>query len=189
MAGLRDVLAHAYFGLDNDTLRDVVTPETRGRGGLLRPASHRADRVRRLLIGISWIVGACWFWFSLVVNPVDELVLIRAAQVAPGQIVYTWEDVDTGDDGRVHWHQGATYTYRLPDGRELTHQTTGAQEPSINIRDLELPYSVQVNTYQATRGSAESRVTAPEPSQSGYGERWDSGPFFSSCSSAPALAR
>ena len=24
MAGLRDVLAHAYFGLDNDTLWDVV---------------------------------------------------------------------------------------------------------------------------------------------------------------------
>lgn len=25
MAGLRDVLAHAYFGLDNETLWDVVT--------------------------------------------------------------------------------------------------------------------------------------------------------------------
>ena len=24
MAGLRDVLAHAYFGLDNDTLWDIV---------------------------------------------------------------------------------------------------------------------------------------------------------------------
>lgn len=31
MAGLRDVLAHAYFGLDNETLGDVVTTNAIGR--------------------------------------------------------------------------------------------------------------------------------------------------------------
>jgi uncharacterized protein with HEPN domain len=32
MAGLRDVLAHAYFGLDDETLWDVVTTKVRSCG-------------------------------------------------------------------------------------------------------------------------------------------------------------
>lgn len=39
MAGLRDVLAHAYFGLDNETLWDVVTTKV----------PQLRDQVRRIL--------------------------------------------------------------------------------------------------------------------------------------------
>ncbi len=39
MAGLRDVLTHAYFGLDNETLWDVVTTKV----------PQLRDRVRRIL--------------------------------------------------------------------------------------------------------------------------------------------
>jgi hypothetical protein len=101
--------------------------------------------MKTLLFGIAWIVGAFWFCFSIAGNPVDELALIRRAQVAPGLIVATWEEPSDGDDGGTHWFHEVTYTYRLPDGREFTQRTkSGSGRLKEGFRHLQRPCSVVV---------------------------------------------
>lgn len=116
--------------------------------------------MKTLLFGIAWVVGAYCFWLYLAGNPVDELALIRRAQVAPGFIVDTWEEPEDGDDGRTHWFHGATYTYRLPDGRKFTGSAHGSGR-----LNLEPPYPVEVEylpdhpSVSRIRGSGSSSIT------------------------------
>jgi hypothetical protein len=67
------------------------------------------------VLGAVLLLGALWFWHSLVGNPLDDLALIRRAHVAPGFIVDTWDDAESGDEGGTVWSHGAMYTFRLPD--------------------------------------------------------------------------
>jgi hypothetical protein len=46
--------------------------------------------VKILTWGILWILGAVWFWYYSFGNPLDELALIRRAQIAPGSTIDTW---------------------------------------------------------------------------------------------------
>lgn len=101
--------------------------------------------VKTLAWGILWILGAVWFWHYSFGNPLDELALIRRAQIAPGSIVDTWEDVGDDDYGRAHWSNKATYTYRLPDGREFTKSTKSVSgRLKETFRDLQQPYPIEV---------------------------------------------
>jgi hypothetical protein len=104
-----------------------------------------SDSVKTLIWGVIWILGACWFWYYLAGNPLDELALIRRAQVAPGFIVDTWEDAESGDEGGTHWSHGATYTYRIPDGREFT-QSAAIRSGRLKeeFQDLQQPYPIEV---------------------------------------------
>jgi hypothetical protein len=103
------------------------------------------DSMKRLIWGVLWILAACWFSYYLIGNPLDELALIRRAQTAVGFIVDTWEDVEDGDDGRAHWFHGATYTYRLPAGREYTQRTKDVSgRLKEKFRDLQQPYPIEV---------------------------------------------
>jgi len=107
--------------------------------------ASRRDSVRTILWGMTWIAGACWLWGGIIGNPLDELALIRRARIAPGRIVHTWEDVDDSDDGRTLWSHGVTYTYRLPDGRELRQDSPYAPgRLRDEFRDLQEPYPVEV---------------------------------------------
>jgi len=103
------------------------------------------DSVKTLLCGFLWILGVCWFWYYVAGNPLDELALIRRAQVAPGFIVDTWEDVEDGDRGQATWFHGATYTYHIPDGREFTQSTKSTSgRLKEEFQDLQRPYPVEV---------------------------------------------
>ena len=95
--------------------------------------------------GIVLLVGALWFWHALVGNPLDDLALIRRAHIAPGFIVDTWEDAESGDEGGTHWFHGALYTFRLPDGREITQRTRdGSGRLKARFRDLTHPVPIEV---------------------------------------------
>jgi len=103
------------------------------------------EPVRTLIWGIVWIIGGSWFWYELCGNPLSELALIRRGQTTPGFIVDTWEDVEDDDMGRSRWFHGATYTYKLPDGREYTKRTkSGSGRLKEEFSDLKQPYPVVV---------------------------------------------
>jgi hypothetical protein len=101
--------------------------------------------VKTLIGGVLWILGACWFWYHSFGNPLDELALIRGAQIAPGFIVDTWEEPDSGPEGGTLWFHGSTYHYRTPDGREFT-QKTGDRSGMLKeeFQDLQKPYPIEV---------------------------------------------
>ena len=103
------------------------------------------DAMKTVCWGILWIVGACWFWYSCVGNPFDELALIRRAHTTPGFIIDAWEDVEDGARGEAHWFHAATYKYRLPDGREFTQRTRDySGRLKDEFHDLTQPHPIEV---------------------------------------------
>lgn len=79
--------------------------------------------LKTLTWGVLAIVAACWFWLYLAGNPVDELALIRRAQIAAGSLVDTYENELEDNRGRVYLSDVGVYTYRVPDGREFKTTT------------------------------------------------------------------
>jgi len=94
--------------------------------------------------GILAIVVMFLFWYSLVGNPLDELALIRHAEVVEGFIVETGEEVGETDYGSTIWTHYARYTYRLPDGREFYQTTRGTGRLSEEFYNLQEPYPVEI---------------------------------------------
>jgi hypothetical protein len=87
-----------------------------------------SDPVKTLICGVLLILGACWFWYSLCGNPLDEFALIRRAQIVPGALLETHEDEQEDYRGDVYFSDVGVYAYRLPDGREfktITKAPTG----------------------------------------------------------------
>ena len=106
--------------------------------------NERLEGAKVLVFGLLWIVGACWLCYAWFGNPLDELALIRHAQVVPGLLVDSWEDYEYGDDGRTHSYYGYTYSFRLPDGREFTSRGDASGELKDEFRDLQQPYPIEV---------------------------------------------
>jgi len=71
------------------------------------------------VVGILLIVGMCWFWYSLVGNPFDELALIRHAATAPASLADTWEDEQSDFRDHVYISDVGIYRFQIPDGREF----------------------------------------------------------------------
>jgi len=103
-----------------------------------------SDSVKKAVLGVLWIVGACWFLLYIGGNPLNELALIRCAQTVPGFIVDTWEDVVDDEHGRTHWFHSTIYKYRIPDGREFTQTEEGSGRPTAEFRNLTYPYPIEV---------------------------------------------
>ncbi len=97
------------------------------------------------LWGVLLLLGASWFWHSLVGNPFDDLALIRRGYTTQGFIVDTWEDAESGDEGGTQWFHGAKYKFRLPDGREFTQRTKdGSGRLKTEFRDRAQAFPVEV---------------------------------------------
>lgn len=94
--------------------------------------------------GLLWIIGVCWFFYSVLGNPIDELALILRAETAPGFVIDAREDVEDSETG-THWFHAAAYRYELPDGRQFTGCT---RSRSGRLKGefcyLEAPYPVEV---------------------------------------------
>ena len=91
------------------------------------------------------LAGAVWFWLALVGNPLRDLRLLRAAETVPGQVIEAWEDAEAGEEGGTVWFHGAVYTFRLPDGTEISG-ATGSRTGRLraDLIDLDEPVSVEV---------------------------------------------
>lgn len=106
--------------------------------------NERREGAKQLVFGLLWIVGACWICYAWFGNPLEELALIRHAQVVPGLLIDSWEDYEDGPEGGTHWFYGYTYSFRLPDGREFTSGGDASGELKDEFRDLQEPYPIEV---------------------------------------------
>jgi hypothetical protein len=105
-----------------------------------------SDSVKLLIWGVIWILGACWFWYHLVGNPLDELAIICRAQIATGTLVETNEHEEEDYRGRVYFSDVGVYTCLLRDGREFKATT---RVPTGQLKEQEeveyLPDNPAVN--------------------------------------------
>jgi len=102
------------------------------------------NAVNSAICGVVAMIIAFWFWLSLAGNPFDDMALILWGKTTRGSIVDTWEDAESGDAGGTIWAHGATYKYRLRDGREFTQRTEGSGRLKAEFRSLTQPFPVDV---------------------------------------------
>ena len=93
--------------------------------------------------GAIWIIFASMFvWHIIGGNPLNELALIRRAQIISGSLVDTYEDEQEDYRGTIHYSEKGIYSYRLPDGREFKAMSRQVEEE----REVEyLPDNPAVN--------------------------------------------
>lgn len=77
-----------------------------------------------VVFGVTLIIGSSWFVYTAAGNSLDELALIRRAQIAAGSLVDTWEEEVVPERGPVGFLDVGVYTYRLSDGREFEITTS-----------------------------------------------------------------
>jgi len=98
------------------------------------------------LIGICLLLGALWLLGHVVGNPLDELALIRRAEVASCTLGETYEGEQESERGHVHTFDVGVYAFTTRDGREfktLTKAPTGqcAAEETVEY----LPENPEIN--------------------------------------------
>ena len=57
--------------------------------------------IRTLICGTLYVLVALWFWYHVLGNPLDELALIRRAQIATGSLIDSFEEELEDGRGRV----------------------------------------------------------------------------------------
>jgi hypothetical protein len=110
----------------------------------------RRESLKTLAWGLVWTVGAVWFVFSSLGNPIDDLRLMLSGKTAAGEITDTIEDVEDGDDGRSHWSSAIAYRFRTPDGRIVEGVSKGSGRLPADLVDLKAPVPVDVEYHPNT---------------------------------------
>ena len=117
---------------------------------MIRARTKVYESAKTIGWGIALFIGACWFWYSLTGNPLDELALIRRAKVAPVFLVDTLEREREDDRGHVYFSDVGVYTFRLPDGREFKAST---RVPSGELnQEVEVKYLTDNPTVNRAKG-------------------------------------
>ena len=126
-------------------MQELVRCKT-ARAQALATNNKLRDSVLILRGGVLWILGGCWFWCYLAGNPLDELALIRRAQVATGSLVETHEHEEEDDRGHVYLSDVGDYAFRVPDGSDFKAST---RVPTGDLKEQEqveyLPDNPAVN--------------------------------------------
>lgn len=94
---------------------------------------------KTILGGSLLLIGAVWFWYHAVGNPINEFALIRRAQIATGTLIDTYEDEQEDYRGHVYFSDVGVYTFNVPGGREfktLTRVPTGQLKERQEIEYL-----------------------------------------------------
>jgi len=107
-------------------------------------ANTRREALKSITWGLTWVVGAIAFWLQVAGNPIHDLQLALSAEVAPGRVTDSSEDVEFGDDGRENWWSGVGYTFVLPDGREIESGQSGEERLPPELVDISEPVPVEV---------------------------------------------
>ena len=97
-----------------------------------------------MVLGLALAGVGFFFLFGGIVDGWEEFRLIQGGKTAPGFIIDTWEEPIDTDAGATAWSHGATYTYRLPDGREFERTTYDSGRLKEEFRNLVRPFPVEV---------------------------------------------
>lgn len=118
---------------------------TRAEG---RSAKSRREAAKTIAWGLAWVIGALSFLLtglSLTGNsPIADLRLMLHATTALGHIIDTNEDAEQGDDGRANWYHEITYTFGLPDGREVSASISRSGRLSAELGAVRPPIPTEV---------------------------------------------
>ena len=115
------------------------------------------ESAKTIGLGIVVIIVGCWFWHHTIGNPLDELALIRRAQIAAGSLVETYEHEEQDYRDHVYFSDVGVYTYRLPDGREFK-TTTRVPTGQLN-EQVEVEYLLDNPTVSRVKGDGSASVT------------------------------
>jgi len=100
--------------------------------------------IKSLFIGLIAIVAAVYFVYSAGGIPYHEYLLITKGITTRGFVIAADENAEDGDDGRAHFSYYYSYTFRLPDGREITSHGESQGRLPNELTDLSEPYPVNV---------------------------------------------
>jgi hypothetical protein len=107
-----------------------------------------AEKTKKLAIstlkGIAFLIGGFWFGYQFTGNPFDDLILILKGEIAQGFVVNGWEDAGEDDRGHAKSSYGVTYKFRLPDGREFSHDVKGSGQLNSDFSDFSQPIPVEI---------------------------------------------
>jgi hypothetical protein len=118
--------------------------------------SRFTESAKTMGLGMVVIIVGCWFWHYDIGNPLNELALIRRAQIATGSLIETGEH-EHESQNRVAIVDDGLYTYRLPDGREF-QTTTEAQTGQLN-EQVEVEYLPDNPAVSRVKGDGCASVT------------------------------
>jgi len=109
------------------------------------PRKQIKDLTKGILLAALLIIGASWFWYSLVGNPFHELAIIQQGKTTNGFIIETWEEPPERREGKLDWSYGITYEYYASNGNKYTGHTEGSDKLPQKLRPpLMEPYPVEV---------------------------------------------
>jgi hypothetical protein len=121
---------------------------------VLTPARYvhrkRRESLKTLAWGLVWTVGAMWFVFSSLGNPINDLRLMLYGKTIAAEVTDSFEDVTDGDDGQSHWSSAIAYRFRTPDGRIVEGVSKGSGRLPADLVDLKAPVPVDVEYHPNT---------------------------------------
>lgn len=100
--------------------------------------------IKNLFIGLAAIAAAFYFVYSAAGNPYHEYLLVTKGVTTKGFITDAEEMVEDGDDGRTHISHYYSYTFKAPDGKELSAHGESQGRLPDELSDLSNPYPIEV---------------------------------------------
>jgi hypothetical protein len=103
--------------------------------------------IKNLFPGILWVAIALLFWFHVIGNPINEILLItQKTQTTTGILVDTIEHDSESDEGKVTvWDEGI-YSFSVPGKGDFKTQTEAPLGELKNHQEVEyLPSNPAVN--------------------------------------------
>lgn len=82
-----------------------------------------SSSVKYIIGGLIAVIVGIALWYHGLGNPLDDLALVRHAQIAHGQIIDIVEDAESGDYGDDRTTTMAIYSFHTADGQDITAHT------------------------------------------------------------------
>ena len=111
--------------------------------------------------GYVWLIIAIGLWYSGLGNPLHDFALMKRAQVTSGSLLDESDDAGDTDEGGMVWSYGATYSYRIPDGRRFTnkYESSSSHGPITGLpENLQVEYLPDNPRISRVKGTGSATV-------------------------------
>jgi hypothetical protein len=113
------------------------------------------EAAKSVFWGVLLFLGALWFWYGIVGNPLHELALIRRAQVAPCVLVETHEN-EHEDRGHLYFTDIGVYAFHVLDKGEF--KTTTEVPTGCLKKQEEVEYLPDAPSVNRVRGDGRQSI-------------------------------